>query len=83
MSQIMVDTNLCKRDGVCVAVCPSGVLGLNEERLPEEVPGGNCILCGHCVAVCDAMLYPIAACRKNLFCPSPMNCQLRQSSTVS
>ena len=53
MRQIVVDTNLCKKDGACVAVCPSGVLTLNEERLPEEVPGVNCILCGHCVAVCD------------------------------
>jgi len=53
MRQIMVDTNLCKRDGECVAVCPSRVLSLNEERLPEAVPGGNCILCGHCVAVCN------------------------------
>jgi nitroreductase/NAD-dependent dihydropyrimidine dehydrogenase PreA subunit len=53
MSQIMVDTNLCKRDGVCVAVCPSRILSLDEERFPEEVPVGNCILCGHCVAVCE------------------------------
>jgi ferredoxin len=41
MSQIMVDTNLCKRDGVCVAVCPSRILSLDKERFPEEVPGGQ------------------------------------------
>jgi nitroreductase/NAD-dependent dihydropyrimidine dehydrogenase PreA subunit len=54
MSQIMIDTNLCKRDGACVAVCPSGSLGLTKDKFPEEVPSGNCILCGHCVAVCES-----------------------------
>ena len=52
MSRVMVDANLCKKDGACVAVCPARVLSLNEERFPEEVPGSICILCGHCVAVC-------------------------------
>jgi nitroreductase/NAD-dependent dihydropyrimidine dehydrogenase PreA subunit len=52
MNQIAVDTNLCRKDGACVAVCPSGFLGLNEEGFPDEVGEGNCILCGHCVAVC-------------------------------
>ncbi len=59
MSQITVDTNLCNRDGACVAVCPSGTLVLNEEGFPEELPDSNCILCGHCVAVCtcDALTH--------------------------
>jgi len=52
MSQITIDTNLCKKDGACVAVCPAGVLALNQQGFPEEVPDTNCILCGHCVAVC-------------------------------
>ncbi|HUD74633.1 MAG TPA: nitroreductase family protein [Terracidiphilus sp.] len=59
MNQITVDTNLCKRDGACAAVCPSRTLILNKEGFPEEVVGGNCILCGHCVAVCayDALTH--------------------------
>ena len=52
MSQIIVDVNLCKGDGACVAVCPAKVLILNKSGFPEEVPDNNCILCGHCVAVC-------------------------------
>jgi nitroreductase/NAD-dependent dihydropyrimidine dehydrogenase PreA subunit len=52
MNQITVDKNLCKKDGACVAVCPSLVLVLNKEGFPEEVPDSRCILCGHCVAVC-------------------------------
>jgi len=52
MSQITIDTNLCKKDGACVAVCPARVLALSPEGFPEEIPDSNCIFCGHCVAVC-------------------------------
>jgi len=52
MSQITVDTRQCKSDGICVAVCPSRSLVLNEHGFPEEVEDARCILCGHCVAVC-------------------------------
>ena len=59
MSQITVDTDLCRKDGLCVEVCPSGTLVLNAEGFPEEVPENSCILCGHCVAVCtcDALTH--------------------------
>ena len=52
MTRIKVDTDLCKSDGACVAVCPPRTLFLNEKGFPEDIPGGRCILCGHCVAVC-------------------------------
>jgi nitroreductase/NAD-dependent dihydropyrimidine dehydrogenase PreA subunit len=52
MSQISVDTQLCKKDGACVEVCPSGTLALDEQGFPEEIPEARCILCGQCVAVC-------------------------------
>jgi nitroreductase/NAD-dependent dihydropyrimidine dehydrogenase PreA subunit len=52
MSQIVVDTNLCTKDGLCVVVCPSKTLRINEKGFPEEIPDSGCILCGHCVAVC-------------------------------
>src|ERR1039457_4098367 len=52
MSQISVDTRLCKQDGACVEVCPSRNLALDEQGFPEEVKESRCILCGHCVAVC-------------------------------
>lgn len=52
MSQITVNVDLCKRDGACVAACPSGALRIAGNGSPEEAPGSNCILCGHCVAVC-------------------------------
>jgi nitroreductase/NAD-dependent dihydropyrimidine dehydrogenase PreA subunit len=59
VSQIIVDTNLCKGDGACVAVCAARVLVLSQEGFPEELPETRCILCGHCVAVCpnDALTH--------------------------
>ena len=52
MSQITIDTSLCKKDGACVAVCPARVLAQSQKGFPEEIPESTCILCGHCVAVC-------------------------------
>jgi nitroreductase/NAD-dependent dihydropyrimidine dehydrogenase PreA subunit len=54
MSQISVDTNLCKQDGACVEVCPPRILSLNSERHPEMIDEERCIFCGHCVAVCPS-----------------------------
>lgn len=53
MSQIVIDKNLCKRDGACIAVCPPRTLVLGEDGYPEEISDSRCILCGHCVAVCS------------------------------
>lgn len=52
VSQITVNTERCKKDGACIAVCPSRALAFNEQGFPEKANGANCILCGHCVAVC-------------------------------
>jgi len=55
MSLFTVDAERCNRDGICVAVCPLGVIEMTgQEESPSLVPGGaqRCIDCGHCVAVC-------------------------------
>ena len=52
MSQIAVNESLCRRDGVCVAVCPSLTLGKDANGFPHEAVEGTCFSCGHCVAVC-------------------------------
>jgi len=51
VSQILVDKNICKKDGTCVAVCPVQAIAMNAEGYPEET-GAPCIFCGHCVAIC-------------------------------
>jgi len=55
MSLIVVDEEKCKRDGVCVAVCPARIIEFkNENSSPAPTDNADefCINCGHCVAVC-------------------------------
>jgi nitroreductase/NAD-dependent dihydropyrimidine dehydrogenase PreA subunit len=55
MRRIEIDQTKCQKDGICVAVCPVGVLRLQDgDGYPEVTPGGEmlCIACGHCVAAC-------------------------------
>jgi nitroreductase/NAD-dependent dihydropyrimidine dehydrogenase PreA subunit len=52
MSLITVDTSLCAKDGICVAVCGSRSLTTGPQGFPVEVPNRFCITCGHCVAAC-------------------------------
>ncbi|AFM26590.1 nitroreductase family protein [Desulfomonile tiedjei] len=50
-----VNTELCKRDGFCVAVCPLGLIHMqSKDAFPshEEREEELCIKCGHCVAIC-------------------------------
>ncbi len=56
MSLFTVDESKCKKDGLCAAVCPIGVIINFDDK--EKVPFYNenteslCMNCGHCVAVC-------------------------------
>jgi nitroreductase/NAD-dependent dihydropyrimidine dehydrogenase PreA subunit len=55
MPTITIDEQKCKRDGICVAECPLGVIERTDERTmprPTEDADEFCIKCGHCVAVC-------------------------------
>lgn len=55
MSLIIVDPAKCRRDGICVAECPMGILAQPErDQPPVAVAGAEdiCINCGHCLAVC-------------------------------
>jgi nitroreductase/NAD-dependent dihydropyrimidine dehydrogenase PreA subunit len=51
---ISVNTERCKRDGICVEICPIGILVLDPASGPKTRSGMGqfCIECGHCVAVC-------------------------------
>lgn len=54
MSLLTVDTDKCKKDGICAAVCPLGIIdwAQDENPKPSAVAEELCIVCGHCVAVC-------------------------------
>lgn len=54
MAWIRVDLEKCQRDGLCVRVCPVGILALEPTLGPvmHRSMASLCIACGHCVAVC-------------------------------
>jgi nitroreductase/NAD-dependent dihydropyrimidine dehydrogenase PreA subunit len=54
MSLVTIDHSACQRDGMCMAVCPMGLIEVNGERFPAFSADADqrCISCGHCVAVC-------------------------------
>lgn len=49
-----LDKDKCKRDGICSAVCVTGIIKNDENRTPyvEEKNAYKCISCGLCVAYC-------------------------------
>jgi len=55
MNLLRVDLKKCRRDGICVEVCPARIIELKDQNdVPAMVSGGNafCMDCGHCVSVC-------------------------------
>ena len=53
MYTITIDSNRCKKDGLCASVCPADVFVQREKRtIPELMSKEACIACGHCVAIC-------------------------------
>ncbi len=55
MGLLRIDESKCKKDGICAASCPTGIIRLQDgDGVPEIVPGGDpaCLVCGHCVAAC-------------------------------
>ena len=55
MGFLIISENECKKCGLCVQDCPSGIIRLsNTTGFPRMIPKGEaaCLLCGHCIAVC-------------------------------
>ena len=55
MALFTIDQELCRRDGICVQVCPAKIIEMKSEndfpslaRDAEEI----CINCGHCASAC-------------------------------
>ncbi|MCQ1536806.1 4Fe-4S dicluster domain-containing protein [Methanosarcina sp. KYL-1] len=57
MAHIIVDQDRCTGCGVCVKVCPSGIIDLAGEAHLPQVKDENilrCLYCGHCEAFCPS-----------------------------
>lgn len=55
MSLFTINRDKCKRDGICVAECPMGLIEMTgKDAFPSPVEGAGelCVNCGHCVVVC-------------------------------
>ena len=50
--EIVLDAGLCKRCGICVAVCPSDVYRPDRDGLPLVADGERCIWCNRCERYC-------------------------------
>jgi 2-oxoglutarate ferredoxin oxidoreductase subunit delta len=50
--EIRVDAALCKKCGICVAVCPEDVYVERADGLPVVVQGELCIWCERCEIYC-------------------------------
>jgi nitroreductase/NAD-dependent dihydropyrimidine dehydrogenase PreA subunit len=55
MPKIIIDHELCKKDGMCARVCPANIFVQREKlTIPEIIDDSCCISCGHCAAVCPS-----------------------------
>jgi nitroreductase/ferredoxin len=52
LSDLIVNRDKCKKDGICVAECPMSYIRLDEQGYPAVDPEFYCLSCGHCVAAC-------------------------------
>ncbi len=54
MDLFEINRETCNRDGICAAVCPTGIIEFDNGDFPTASTDANelCLRCGHCVAVC-------------------------------
>ncbi len=49
---IHIDSDRCKKDGLCAAVCPGRVFAWSQGQKAQVVHPERCTFCGQCIAVC-------------------------------
>ncbi|MCA9927267.1 MAG: nitroreductase family protein [Anaerolineales bacterium] len=55
MYEITIDSERCKKDGLCAMICPVDVFQQDEKVTVPKISDEHitrCIACGHCVAIC-------------------------------
>lgn len=56
MNLLTIDRTTCQQCGICADVCPISIISHSDDGFPFVAEGNekNCILCGHCDAVCSS-----------------------------
>ena len=55
MVEVTIDTERCKKDGLCAMICPVTVIQQDEKATVPKISDERmeyCIACGQCVAIC-------------------------------
>ena len=63
----IIDNDLCHRCGSCVGICPTNVLGLDDEEYPVVKNLTACTDCDLCVKVCPGEEFDAIGIAKQLF----------------
>ncbi|MCO6431629.1 MAG: Coenzyme F420 hydrogenase/dehydrogenase, beta subunit C-terminal domain [Deltaproteobacteria bacterium] len=63
----IIDGGLCHRCGSCVGICPTGVLGLDEEEYPTIKNLSACTDCDLCMKVCPGDEFNFHSAHESLF----------------
>ncbi len=63
----IIEGDLCHRCGSCVGICPTGVLGLEEDGYPVVKNLSACTDCDLCVKVCPGDEFSVPSLSKELF----------------
>lgn len=63
----IVDGGLCHRCGSCVGICPTGVLGVDDEGYPTVQALSRCTDCDLCVKVCPGDEFQFQANHEQMF----------------
>ena len=74
MSQLLhqVDPAACQGEGICVEICPEGVLTVAEGQAATVMDRADrCLRCGQCVAVCPTEALAMPELPADAFAPLP------------
>lgn len=63
----IIEDDLCHRCGSCVGICPTGVLGVDEDEYPVVKNLLSCTDCDLCTKVCPGVEFDVSATAAQLF----------------
>ena len=55
MYEVTIDSERCRKDGLCAMICPDNVIRQDERTTVPTISDDHmehCIACGQCVAIC-------------------------------